>query len=340
MEFVDEYQSFSHSPTFQATASKVILVGPFEHLQWSIEVHFGGGQQPPSSSSSHGSSSSFLNNAFFWWQRTWALDGMFQFWKWISLRPVAIVPRPHSSACSRLEMEFRFQSKWNVVLLIFDVFPSKEQPWVDSLWRPSFVSERSSSCSMFHAHLSRCTRTYWSFAPLFIDIFSFQRHDILAILYEYVRYFYHSTSKSLFMRTYQMNPPHPDLNPEESALWLWAAHNKINQYLYDLEVAKNVRRTPKSLEKSRLMAPWREEPNVCRSQSFPDSSICSLCYAANGKFRSKRAILRYLYAVFTEGKIISSEDLSWNYRHTTNHGMELFRCQRCWESQKHPKEYI
>lgn len=138
----------------------------------------------------------------------------------------------------------------------------------------------------------------------------FKRHDILAILYEYVRYFYHSTSKSLFMRTYQMNPPHPDLNPEESALWLWAAHNKINQYLYDLEVAKNVRRTPKSLEKSRLMAPWREEPNVCRSQSFPDSSICSLCYAANGKFRSKRAILRYLYAVFTEGKIISSEDLS------------------------------
>ena len=53
---------------------------------------------------------------------------------------------------------------------------------------------------------------------------------MLNVLSDYVRYFYHETSKSLFFRHIHIHPPDPDYDPEEKALWLWNSHNKVTYF--------------------------------------------------------------------------------------------------------------
>ena len=57
-----------------------------------------------------------------------------------------------------------------------------------------------------------------------------QIHDILGIIFDYVDTFYRASSRSLFLRFFHLDPPDSKFNPEESALWLWNAHNQASNF--------------------------------------------------------------------------------------------------------------
>ena len=136
----------------------------------------------------------------------------------------------------------------------------------------------------------------------------------------YTTKFYDSTSKTLFLRLYQLDPPpkrhrssaaglvssrrrwRRSLSSQESdALWLWRAHNNLNIQLYDNEIEAQVYSAQGNYKNASL------SPNLCKGNLFPKVSVCPLCYRdpkTAEEFKSARTVLRYLYGVYTSEKII------------------------------------
>ena len=153
-----------------------------------------------------------------------------------------------------------------------------------------------------------------------------QELDVLPVLMSYTSSFYTTTSKTLFLRMYQMDPPPKRRSPgsavttrtrrrslsgpESDAIWLWLAHNKLNIQLYDNEIEFQVYSASpleKTVHNATSAAAADMSANLCKGNMFPKPSVCPLCYRdpkANDKFKSARTILRYLYGVYTSEKII------------------------------------
>ena len=106
--------------------------------------------------------------------------------------------------------------------------------------------------------------------------------DMIGILSEYIQLFYHSTSKSLFLRLLSLDPPRRRANPEDAALWLWRAHNRLNLILYDHEVERMTATAAANRRRPRARQNRTEgieiSRHLCKKRLFPSKSVCDVCY--------------------------------------------------------------
>lgn len=73
---------------------------------------------------------------------------------------------------------------------------------------------------------------------------------------------------------------------------------RLNHELYDNEVERSKSSTSSA-------AGFTFDRNLCKGGSgFPAPEVCPDCYGRRGRVRSKRTVLRYLYAVYTADKIL------------------------------------